>query len=96
MLTESMARCIAKIECDGNLYYRYIRYSNNCEILLNEFAKDIRKEFGNIKLTKGVGKSDYYKLNLNNSFVKNLIKLDWILTKKSILPENENHNLNYA
>jgi len=46
--------------------------------------------------TRKIGKSEYYKLNLNNSFVKNLIKLDWILTKKNILPEIEGPNLNYA
>ena len=37
--------------------------------------------------TRRIGKSDYYKLNLNNSFVKNLIKLDWILTKRNVLNE---------
>ena len=35
--------------------------------------------------TRRIGKSDYYKLNLDNVFVKNLIKLDWSLTKSSIL-----------
>ena len=39
--------------------------------------------------TRKVGKSDYYKLNLDNSFIKNLIKLDWILTKKNISPEEK-------
>jgi len=39
--------------------------------------------------TRKVGKSDYYKLNLKNTFVKNLIKLDWILTKRNILPKSE-------
>lgn len=39
--------------------------------------------------TRKVGKSDYYKLNLENSFVKNLIKLDWSLTKRNILGEIE-------
>ena len=39
--------------------------------------------------TRKVGKSDYYKLNLKNSFVKNLVKLDWILTKRNVLPEIE-------
>ncbi len=29
--------------------------------------------------TRKVGKSDYYKINIDNSFVKNLIKLDWAL-----------------
>ena len=39
--------------------------------------------------TRKVGKSDYYKLNLDNSFVLNLIKLDWALTKKNLLQEKE-------
>ena len=37
--------------------------------------------------TRKIGKSDYFKLNLDNQFVKNLIKLDWSLTKRNILPE---------
>jgi len=39
--------------------------------------------------TRRIGKSDYYKLNINNLFVKNLIKLDWILAKGNALPEAE-------
>jgi len=39
--------------------------------------------------TRKIGKSDYYKLNLKNPFVVNLIKLDWILIKRDILPEIE-------
>jgi predicted transcriptional regulator len=39
--------------------------------------------------TRRIGKSDYYKLNINNSFIANLIKLDWILTKKNALKEIE-------
>ncbi len=35
--------------------------------------------------TRKIGKSDYYQLNINHSFIKNLIKLDWSLTKKSVL-----------
>lgn len=42
---------------------------------------------GTIYKTRRIGKSDYYKLNLNNSFVRNLIKLDWILAKRFIMPE---------
>ncbi len=34
--------------------------------------------------TRKVGKSDYYKLNLENDFIKNLIKLDWSLTKSNL------------
>lgn len=44
---------------------------------------------GIVYKTRRVGKSDYYKFNMKNNFVKNLIKLDWILTKKNILPEVE-------
>ncbi len=39
--------------------------------------------------TRKVGKSDYYKLNLENDFIKNLIKLDWSLTKGNLLQEAE-------
>ncbi len=42
---------------------------------------------GIIIRTRKIGKSDYYKFNLDNPFVKNLIKLDWILTKKALAPE---------
>ncbi len=40
--------------------------------------------------TRKVGKSDYYKLNMKNEFVKRLIQLDWIITKKNILGDEEN------
>jgi len=40
-----------------------------------------------ITKTRKVGKSDYYKLNLDNLFVKNLMRLDWILTKNNTLKE---------
>ena len=46
-------------------------------------------ERGIVTKTRRIGKSDYFKLNLNNSFVKNIIKLDWSLTKKDILPEKK-------
>lgn len=35
--------------------------------------------------TRRVGKSDYFKFNLENNFVKNLIKMDWMLVKKDAL-----------
>ncbi len=50
------------------------------------FFQDFIKS-GVIVKTRKVGKSDYYKLNLENPFVKNLIKLDWSLTKRNILGE---------
>lgn len=42
---------------------------------------------GIIYKTRRIGKSDYFKLNLSNPFAKNLIRLDWTLTKRNILPE---------
>ena len=42
---------------------------------------------GIIIKTRKVGKSDYYKLNLDNPFVVDLIKLDWNLTKRNVLGE---------
>jgi len=42
---------------------------------------------GIIVKTRKVGKSDYYKLNLENPFVMNLIRLDWSLTKRNVLAE---------
>jgi len=42
---------------------------------------------GIINKTRRIGKSDYYKLNMKNSFVLNLIKLDWSLTKRNVLKE---------
>ena len=37
--------------------------------------------------TRKIGKSDYYKLNLDNPFVMNLIRLDWSLTKRNVLKD---------
>ena len=39
--------------------------------------------------TRKVGKSDYYKLNINNVFIANLMKLDWIISKKNVGIETE-------
>ena len=55
---------------------------NSLKSFFNDFVKS-----GIVIKTRKVGKSDYYKLNTDNLFVKNLIKLDWNLTKSNILPE---------
>ena len=57
---------------------------NSIILFFNEFIKS-----GIIIKTRKVGKSDYYKLNMENPFIQNLIKLDWALTKSNILLEPE-------
>ncbi len=44
-------------------------------------------ESGILAKTRKLGKSDYYKLNIKHPFISNLIKLDWIMTKRNIAPE---------
>lgn len=39
--------------------------------------------------SRKVGKSDYYKFNMENEFVKNIIKIAWSLTKNDVLQETE-------
>ena len=67
---------------------------------ITEIARESNVSYNSIKLffqnfiasglvikTRKVGKSDYYKLNMDNDFVKNLVKLDWMLVKKNVLSE---------
>ena len=57
---------------------------NSLKVFFNNFLKS-----GILTKTRKIGKSDYYKLDMKNPFIKNLIKLDWILTKKNILQEEK-------
>ena len=62
------------------------RESNVSYNSLKVFFEDwIKKEI--VVKTRKIGKSDYYKLNLGNSFVLDLIRLDWALTKRNVLSE---------
>ena len=56
---------------------------NSIKVFFEQF---IKSEI--VSNTRRVGKSEYYKLNMENEFVKNLVKLDWMLTKKNVLQEN--------
>jgi hypothetical protein len=55
---------------------------NSLKVFFDSFV-----ESGVVVKTRIVGKSDYYKLNLENPFIQNLVKLDWNLTKCNVLPE---------
>ncbi len=67
---------ITEIARESNVSY------NSIKVFFPNFIKT-----GIVYKTRKVGKSDYFKLNLNNPFVKNLIKLDWSLTKRNLIPE---------
>ena len=60
---------------------------NSLKIFFSQMIKD---KF--IIKTRRVGKSDFYKLNTKNLFIKELIKLDWILTTEAIIPQIEIKN----
>ena len=69
---------MTEIARESNVSYNSIR------VFFPEFIKSRI-----VSNTRRVGKSEYYKLNMENEFVKNLVKLDWMLTKKNVLQENE-------
>ena len=52
---------------------------NSLKVFFNHFLNS-----GIIIKTRKIGKSDYYKMNLENPFVKNLIRLDWNLVKTNL------------
>ena len=63
------------------------RGSNVSYNSLKMFFPDLIK-FRILCKTRRIGKSDYYKIDLNNDFVKSLIRLDRVLSKNKILLEN--------
>jgi predicted transcriptional regulator len=70
---------LTEIARESNVSY------NSLKSFINNFL-----ESGFFIRTRRVGKSDYFKLNLENLFVQNLMKLDWNLTKHYTL-NNEKH-----
>ena len=51
------------------------------------FPKLIKNEM--LVFTRKVGKSDYYKLNIDHPFIKKLIQLDWSLVKNSVFSDEK-------
>ena len=77
----------------GNHFFDYplteiARESNVSYNSLKAFFDDW-VEKGIVIKTRKVSKSDYFQLNIKNSFVSNLIKLDWKLTKEYTLKEDQ-------
>lgn len=72
----------------GNHFFDYpiTELAKGSNVSYNSLKSFFKKFFdsGIIIKTRKVGKSDYYKLNIENSFVKNLIRLDWNLVKSNL------------
>ena len=64
------------------------RESNVSYNSLKSFIDDFLKSNFLVK-TRKVGKSDYYKINKENNFVLNLIRLDWTLSKSFALKDEK-------
>ena len=69
---------VTEIARESNVSY------NSLKLFFQQMIRD-----GFIIKTRKVGKSDFYKLNIENPFVKLLIKIDWLLTEKAIAPKLE-------
>jgi len=67
---------LTEIARESNVSY------NSLKVFIDDFLKN-----NFLIRTRKIGKSDYYKINTENPFVKNLIKLDWSLSKNYILKE---------
>ena len=59
--------------------------------LLSFFQEFLDK--GIIVKTRKVGKSDMYKLNLDNPVAKNFLKFAWFLTKQDLGIEEKEENI---
>jgi hypothetical protein len=59
---------------------------------LKEFFDDFLEK-GIVVKTRRVGKSDMYKLNIDNAIAKNFLKFAWFLTKEDLGVESENKTL---
>ena len=73
---------LTEIAKESNVSY------NSLKLFFDDFIKS-----GIIIKTRKIRKSNYYKLNMENPFIQNLIKLDWNLTKSNTLPELEKQKI---
>lgn len=74
----------------------------NFDFPMTEIARESNVSYNSLKVffpyliksriivkTRRIGKSNYYKLNLENQFVENLMKLDWSLVEESVSLKEE-------
>lgn len=75
----------------GNYFFDFplTEIARSSEISYNSlqaiFPKLLEKKI--LIKSRRIGKSDYYKFNMENQFVKNIIKIAWNLTKNEIFEE---------
>lgn len=73
----------------GNYFFDYpmTEIARESNVSYNSFKIFFDKFLENNILikTRKVGKSDYYKLNIENIFIKKLMQLDWVLMKSDAL-----------
>lgn len=60
---------------------------NSLKMVLPKFIKN-----GILVKSRRVGKSDFYRLNMENDFVKGMIKIAWNLAKIDVLTEEAASN----
>lgn len=60
---------------------------NSLKMVLPKFIKN-----GILVKSRRVGKSDFYRLNMENDFVKGMIKIAWNLAKIDVLTEEATSN----
>ena len=97
MISEHRTRIIAKISGDGHLGKRQIMYFNTCPVLINEFKTDIKKEFGEVRMSEGqMNSGTPYVAVYGKEIVKILTdilpcyKSSSIIIPKSIIQADEN------
>ena len=66
---------VTEIAREANVSY------NSIKIFFPMFIKS-----GIVIKTRKVGKSDYFKLNMNNQFIIKLIQIDWSLVNNTLSP----------
>lgn len=69
---------LTQIAREANVSYNSLKIFINLWIKSNVIIK-----------TRKIGKSEYFQLNTNHPFVKDLMKLDWNLATRAILTEKE-------